>query len=137
MCLSVKSEEEERELKIVADGLVTWLGGTDAEEEGVWRWTDGSPWFFTAWIEGKGHKGSRHNCIAWYPGWGWTDANPCSWSNYFICQTEREMFRGETNTSFKYHQDQLTFPGVKVEYHQEVAIKGKIDASKKGGFKLS
>ena len=54
-------------------------------------------------------------------------------SNNFICQTERETFRGETDTTFKYHQDQLAFPGVKVEYHQEAAIKGKIEARKKLG----
>eukprot|EP00959_Pyramimonas_sp_CCMP1952_P437407 9158120-Pyramimonas_sp.AAC.1 len=26
-----------------------WLGGTDAQVEGSWTWSDGSPWSYSAW----------------------------------------------------------------------------------------
>ena len=53
------------------------LGGKDTDEEGVKRWTDDSPLLFSAaWLVGKGHKGSRYNCVVWYPRWGWSNSTP-------------------------------------------------------------
>ncbi|KAK7881296.1 hypothetical protein WMY93_029705 [Mugilogobius chulae] len=31
----------------------TWIGGSDAAKEGIWLWTDGSVWDYTAWHGGE------------------------------------------------------------------------------------
>ena len=35
--------------KVRRDISRLWVGGTDAEVEDVWKWTDCSPWEFTLW----------------------------------------------------------------------------------------
>ena len=43
-----------------------WLGGTDSWEEGVWRWTDGTPWNYTRWVPGAETIGIIKNSLATY-----------------------------------------------------------------------
>ena len=65
-----------------------WLGGTDADEEGNWIWTDGTPFNYTYWASGQGEGGITENCIAIYTynQYGtWKDYE-CYDSHPYICE---------------------------------------------------
>ena len=40
-----------------------WVGGTDKEEEGTWKWSDGSVWDFTNW-PAKPNNYRKQHCLA-------------------------------------------------------------------------
>jgi hypothetical protein len=45
-----------------ASDRLCWLGGTDAEKEGSWRWVSGEPFTLTAWAESEPNNsnGNEH-----------------------------------------------------------------------------
>ena len=45
------------------DNSRLWIGGTDKGEQGVWNWTDCSPWEFTYWQENQPSNHKRQDCI--------------------------------------------------------------------------
>jgi RNA polymerase sigma factor (sigma-70 family) len=80
------------------NGTRIWLGGTDEEEEGVWRWVTGEPWEFEFWAPGEPNNdfGTEHYLGIWWndhrnvdgPG-NWNDFNSrltasfiCEWPDY-------------------------------------------------------
>ena len=72
--------------------MATFLGASDAEEEGQWKWLDGSAFDFMRWTEGEPNGGSGENCL-WMNGTsvgqgGWGDIS-CSEDNpgglSFVC----------------------------------------------------
>merc|ERR1712117_806968 len=80
---SVRSKEENDYILSLSD-LVIWLGGTDEDEEGVWRWTedgslveeDGS---FTNWypggVNGDPQPDGDGNCMYMYNDGTWIDVD--------------------------------------------------------------
>ena len=38
-----------------------WLGGSDKEKQGIWKWTDQSTWSFENWAENQTNK----NCLSY------------------------------------------------------------------------
>ncbi|XP_031174473.1 ladderlectin-like isoform X7 [Sander lucioperca] len=42
----------------------TWIGGTDAQEERQWFWSDGTPFHYSNWCRGEpNNHGGRQNCL--------------------------------------------------------------------------
>ncbi|XP_031158482.1 ladderlectin-like [Sander lucioperca] len=42
----------------------TWIGGTDAQKEKQWIWSDGTPFHYSNWCRGEPNNlGGRQNCL--------------------------------------------------------------------------
>uniref|UniRef100_A0A8C1DBT1 Zmp:0000001103 n=1 Tax=Cyprinus carpio carpio TaxID=630221 RepID=A0A8C1DBT1_CYPCA len=67
-------------------GTAVWIGLTDSDEEGRWKWVGGSNMIssFSFWWSGEpsGYRGK--NCAVSYPS-GWYD-NQCNTANKWICE---------------------------------------------------
>ena len=59
------------------DVRLYWLGATDANEEGVWKWVTGEPFSFTKWLPGEPNNLGNENYLIltnyYYNQWGWDD----------------------------------------------------------------
>ena len=78
-----------------------WIGGTDKEKEGVWKWSDGSPWEFTKWNKGEPGNGSDEHCLLHF-GYDdtWNDYL-CTDENNFLCSLPLCSGPGDKALSFK------------------------------------
>ncbi|XP_038124083.1 ladderlectin-like [Cyprinodon tularosa] len=41
----------------------TWIGGSDAQQERYWFWSDGTPFRYQSWCRGMPRTSSRHSCL--------------------------------------------------------------------------
>ena len=70
---------------------IWWIGMSDADQEGVWTWIDGSELTLDAWHNGEPNDYGGEDCGEIYR-WGsetWNDA-PCDANNNFICETRTD-----------------------------------------------
>ncbi|KAK2862823.1 hypothetical protein Q5P01_002356 [Channa striata] len=65
---------------------VTWLGGTDAQQEGSWFWSDGTAFEFTYWSQEQpdNHR-SAHCMLMNFGDERKFDDQPCSYTREFVC----------------------------------------------------
>ncbi|XP_030608894.1 ladderlectin-like [Archocentrus centrarchus] len=65
----------------------TWIGGSDAQEENHWIWSDGSTFHYTNWCPGEPNNGGGHqHCLQMNHGGGkcWDDLE-CRGQRPSIC----------------------------------------------------
>ncbi|XP_067436257.1 ladderlectin-like isoform X2 [Thunnus thynnus] len=65
-------------LRITHTYPVAWLGGSDAEQQGTWLWSDGSPFSFSYWAPGMpDHYGSAYCLMMNYGDYKRFDDDAC------------------------------------------------------------
>ena len=70
---------------------VYWIGLSDQEQEGNFRWTDGSPVGTVKWMTHEPDGNGGEDCIATHRN-GLCDA-PCWAKPYFLCEVNGKPFR--------------------------------------------
>uniref|UniRef100_A0A3B4EP17 C-type lectin domain-containing protein n=1 Tax=Pygocentrus nattereri TaxID=42514 RepID=A0A3B4EP17_PYGNA len=83
--LIINSREEQVRVK----GQTAWIGLTDGDEEGVWKWVDGSALTTGFWKLGEPNSYGDEDCAVTGYGSGpeksWVDF-PCSYKCVWICE---------------------------------------------------
>nr|XP_033479020.1 asialoglycoprotein receptor 2-like [Epinephelus lanceolatus] len=91
--LVIINSEEEQKFVIKFDKRI-WIGLTDQDEEGVWKWVDGTALTAKYWYapqpDDGGQPGVKEDCAEMYvkssdPLLKWNDI-PCSHRNYWVCE---------------------------------------------------
>ena len=88
---SVLSATENELLVIAAEGHIVWIGGTDEDSEGTWKWSSGTPVMenqlsYTNWRSGEPNNHGNEDCIRTYNGAGeWID-DKCYDKWWYVCE---------------------------------------------------
>uniref|UniRef100_A0A671P636 C-type lectin domain family 4 member M-like n=1 Tax=Sinocyclocheilus anshuiensis TaxID=1608454 RepID=A0A671P636_9TELE len=82
----INDREEQDFAKKVSRGNEFWIGLTDSDEEGRWKWVDGSTLTSGFWGSGEPNGQRGENCVVSYPS-GWYDY-PCNDAFRWICDNK-------------------------------------------------
>ena len=101
----------------MAEGQEFWLGGSDQEQEGVWRWADGSSWDYNNWRNRTGEPNGKEseNCLTFSPDADWVDID-CKQTRNFTCQSNALPVGPNTTLTKMYTKDQVIFKSFNVWY---------------------
>ena len=74
-------------------GAATFVGATDAETEGTWKWEDGEPFTYTNWGANEPNGYEKENCLEvnYYLEWNDIFCGGQEAKN-FICETPISEF---------------------------------------------
>ncbi|XP_049328208.1 CD209 antigen-like protein D [Astyanax mexicanus] len=85
----INSREEQVFINTLRKGQRVWIGLSDAETEGVWKWVDGSELITGYWGPGEPNSNGEEDCvitdIGSDPVNNWNDY-PCNRQFFWICE---------------------------------------------------
>ncbi|XP_048013420.1 CD209 antigen-like protein B [Megalobrama amblycephala] len=79
----INNKAEQDFVKRISGGAAVWIGLTDSDVEGTWKWVDGSRLTSGFWDPREPNGDRRENCVLNYSP-GWADY-PCDDTHYWIC----------------------------------------------------
>ena len=81
---TITSAEEQAALELFKGNY--WLGATDVENEGVWKWVTDEIWSYENWLKGEpNNSGDEHYLVIWLDTWNDLCLNSGEQSG-FICE---------------------------------------------------
>ncbi|XP_028424739.1 type-2 ice-structuring protein-like isoform X2 [Perca flavescens] len=83
---SVHNRDEEHWIQRLAGLNLAWIGGSDAQQEGFWFWSDGTPFNYVNWCGGEPNNDRGQHClqINYTDHKCWDDDN-CNVGRGFVC----------------------------------------------------
>uniref|UniRef100_A0A8C1ZCU1 C-type lectin domain-containing protein n=1 Tax=Cyprinus carpio TaxID=7962 RepID=A0A8C1ZCU1_CYPCA len=81
--ISINNQEEQDFVKNISGGKLVWIGLTDTDVEGTWKWVDRSNMTFRFWETGQQNNKEEDCALSHSPGWA---DFPCGDRYNWICE---------------------------------------------------
>ncbi|XP_056103769.1 CD209 antigen-like protein C isoform X2 [Rhinichthys klamathensis goyatoka] len=84
----INNREEQEFIRTFTSGNIVWIGLTDSDEEGVWKWVDGTTLNSGVWEPGEPNNKIDEDCAVSL--FDWADY-PCNYTFVWICEKDLEV----------------------------------------------